>query len=75
MISKKKILNQLKNVFLVRVDGDRKYLFSEGPEKLFYVVDDEPDLEILEIRKMHVWETLVDSLKPVGISYNFEREY
>ena len=60
---KREDLESIKNCFSVREDGDRKYLFSEEPDKVFYIVDNEADLEILEIRKMAVWGMLVNSLE------------
>lgn len=59
---KREDLESIKNCFSVREDGDRRYLFSEDPDKVFYIGDDEADLEILEIRKMVVWGMLVNSL-------------
>ena len=58
----KEDLESIRICFSVRVDGDKKYVFSDGVEKPFHIVDDEPDLEILEIRKLNVWEKLVNSL-------------
>lgn len=58
----KEDLEPIKKCFLVRLDGDIKFLFSEGPEKAFYNVDNELDLEILYIIKINVWEMLINSL-------------
>lgn len=67
----KEDLNLIKNCFLVRVDGDMKYVFSEGIRKPFYIVGNESELEIMEIRKMTVWEKLVNSLDSCGDESSF----
>lgn len=59
----KEDLEPIKKCFLARLDGDIKFLFGEGPEDPFYNVDIKPDLDILQIIKMNVWEMLINSLE------------